>query len=86
MRELFRLLYKGKITTPFNIHHDLPLLANSRDRLQGNKLCYSQESLEVCLQPVYYDGAQFKISNVEKRPCGQYLIELIELMVKVETS
>jgi len=83
VRELFRLLYQGKTTTPFNNHHDLPLLANSRDRLQGNKRCYSQESLEACLQHVYYDGAHFEISNVEKRPNGQYLVEL---MVKTETS
>lgn len=37
VRELFRLDHQGKTTTPFNNHHDLPLLANSRNRLQTNK-------------------------------------------------
>ena len=45
VRELFRLDHQGKTTTPFNNHHDLPLLANSRNRLQTNKDASSKSLL-----------------------------------------
>jgi hypothetical protein len=83
VRELFRLIHNDKLTTPFNSHHDLPLLANSRERLQGNKAFCSQDILTAWLQDIDYDGAQFEIIMVEKRHSGQYLIELI---VKAGTS
>jgi hypothetical protein len=83
IRELFRLEYRDKITTPFNNHHDLPLLTNSRERLQqAENSSNTQDTalfnadIEQVLDSVYYDGTKFELLSFMKRPTGEYLIEL----------
>ncbi len=83
IRELFRLEYQEKITTPFNNHHDLPLLTNIRERLQSDTSLSSSQNtaqfsteIEQILESVYYDGSQFELLSFIKRPTGEYLIEL----------
>lgn len=83
IRELFRLEHQGKVTTPFNNHHDLPLLTNSRERLQPaqNKILLPAQALfnieiEKFLKSIHYNGCQFELLSFILRPTGEYLIEL----------
>ncbi|MGK0247802.1 MAG: hypothetical protein ACI910_000529 [Oleispira sp.] len=81
IRELFRLEHQEKMTTPFNNHHDLPLLTNSRERLQPAmddtkiKVLFSVE-IESILKTIRYDGVQFELFSFMFRPTGEYLVEL----------
>jgi hypothetical protein len=87
VRELFRLQHNGKTTTPFNNHHDLPLLARSEQRLQSsiqdntlsinNSVSDFNQQLEQALASVTYNGNQFELLSFMKRPSGQFLIELM---------
>ncbi|MEH6450519.1 MAG: hypothetical protein V7765_17745 [Oleispira sp.] len=83
IRELFRFDYQNKKTTPFNNHHDLPLLTNSKDRLQpaNNPAPLQAQALfsfeiESVLKNIRYDGLQFELLSFMLRPTGEYLIEL----------
>jgi hypothetical protein len=83
IRELFRFNHQNKKTTPFNNHHDLPLLTNSKDRLQPDsnhmplqaQTSFSFE-IEHVLKNICYDGLQFELLSFMLRPTGEYLIEL----------
>ncbi|OUS40510.1 hypothetical protein A9R00_05620 [Oleispira antarctica] len=81
VRELFRLQHNEKTTTPFNNHHDLPLLVRSEQRLQSSisnsSVSDFNQQLEQVLKSVSYDGRQFELLSFMKRPSGQYLIELV---------
>jgi len=89
VRELFRMQHNEKTTTPFNNHHDLPLLARSEQRLQlhgKNSVKNSARSipiadfiqnLDLVLSQLNYDGQPFELMSLLRRPTGQYLIELI---------
>ena len=88
IRELFRLEYEDKMTTPFNNHHDLPLLTNSRERLQPTEKISSlninpiqpqalfSNEIENILKSIHYDGMKFELFSFLLRPTGQYLVEL----------
>lgn len=84
IRELFRLAYQGKSTTPFNNHHDLPLLTNSRDRVRTPVLtddAFTDEALFITkikqvLRNVSYGNNQFELMNLMPRPTGEYLVDL----------
>ena len=86
VRELFRLVCSDKTTTPFNNHHDLPLLTNSRKRLQTSEntstLSHFNQQLERILSAVSYDGIRFELIDGTQRPSGHYLIELAILHSK----
>lgn len=93
IRELFRLEYQNKKTTPFNNHHDLPLLTNSRNRLQQKKnssaspiAAFFIADIEEVLSSVHYDGAQFELFSFMVRPTGEFLIELSILQDSNECS
>ncbi|MBL4798139.1 MAG: hypothetical protein JKY50_12040 [Oleispira sp.] len=89
VRELFRLQHDKKVTTPFNNHHDLPLLARSKQRLQQSGYSSSNNStdtnpvaefnlqMDQVLSRLNYDDHQFELMSFMRRPSGQYLIELI---------
>lgn len=81
VRELFRLKYEDKITTPFNNHHDLPLLTNSRERLQVKQaeqpaLERFIEEIENVLKTIRYGHVLFELMDFTLRPTGEYLVEL----------
>jgi hypothetical protein len=81
IRELFRFEHQDKMTTPFNNHHDLPLLTNSRERLQPTSNNEQAESIfsvdiEKILKTIRYDGMQFELLSFMFRPTGEYLVEL----------
>jgi len=85
VRELLRLEHNQKTTTPFNNHHDLPLLAHSQQRLKGDQnengsgstIAEFNQQLDQVLSILNYDGSRFELMSFMRRPSGQYLIELI---------
>lgn len=92
IRELFRLEYQDKKTTPFNNHHDLPLLTNSRARLQSPPACASSQNgalfsrdIEQVLTAVNYGGVRFELLSFMMRPTTEFLIEL-SVLQDPETS
>ncbi len=84
IRELFRFAYQSKSTTPFNNHHDLPLLSNSRDRVRSSAEAddaFTDEALFIpeikqALKKVSYGNTQFELINLIPRPTGEYLVDL----------
>ncbi len=64
IRELFSLKLGGKKTTPFNNHHDLPLMARNADILETPT--YPDISLEKSLRLIKFDGGVFELTDMEK--------------------
>jgi len=58
LRELFTFNIGGKVTTPFNNHHDLPLMARNSDILSISPA--QDVSLEAALSSIKFDGGIFK--------------------------
>lgn len=76
VRELFSLMVGTKKTTPFNTHHDLPLLVKSNAELHCESLHTSSEHLIEKFKSITYDHASFSVQNIEVREAGYTLIEL----------
>jgi hypothetical protein len=80
VRELFRLTSSGKISTPFNNHHDLPLMAKHSKLLsfESNvaKNKSSQQFLQDALSAVSYDDAKLLLVEIEQRNNGKWLIDI----------
>lgn len=85
VRELFRLNCQGAITTPFNNHHDLPLMAQQSDIFAGQKAeqepggtstACAHALLTKCLQSVSYDDAKFELQHIEQHRTGLYLADI----------
>lgn len=91
VRELFRVSHQKAISTPFNTHHDLPLMSRNSDLLQlaqgdspaEHKQC--KEVIEGALAKISYDHATVTLHSLEQRSTGQWLIDLV-LTPHVETS
>ena len=64
IRELLTLRVEGKTTTPFNNHHDLPLMARNADILE-TPAC-SDMSLEKSLRLIKFDGGCFELTDMER--------------------
>jgi hypothetical protein len=80
IRELFRLQHKGQICTPFNNHHDLPLMTDLARQLtkvdepqinEGDNNCIAK-----WLENINYDHAGFAFKRMQRRSNGQYLLDL----------
>lgn len=79
IRELFRFSFNGKSTTPFNNHHDTPLISRGRNCLtadHGFLSSTNRDAMESVLRNIRYDEVAFKLIDLSKRPTGQWLIEL----------
>ncbi|WDE05332.1 hypothetical protein SG34_029275 [Thalassomonas viridans] len=77
VRELFRLDFQGAITTPFNNHHDLPLMAQQNALFTGDtrQRCRYQQ-LAQCLKHASYDGATFELQHLEQYRAGPWLADI----------
>lgn len=85
IRELFRLTYQDKLTTPFNNHHDLPLLSNSRDRVRHSNSFNDTDLNSICLNDTYSNAALFRteIEHVLKNVYyGGTKFELMSLILR----
>ncbi|MCV2402507.1 hypothetical protein OFY17_06330 [Marinomonas sp. C2222] len=85
VRELFKLNIQDSITTPFNTHIDLPLMAEfytlNRERNEHKKASSywnltALERVEEILSCISYDDCQFKLIHLEQRANGLWLIDL----------
>ncbi|WDD99147.1 hypothetical protein [Thalassomonas actiniarum] len=90
VRELFRLTHQGAVTTPFNNHHDLPLMAQQSALFSEQKAGKTStdsafEQLIKCLQSISYDGAAFELRHLEQHRTGLYLAD-IRLIPGAETQ
>jgi len=85
IREVFRVNYQGKTTTPFNNHHDLPLMSEHPElfthkdissakqcNIENNSVYYVQKWLGY----IVYDKASFLLGNIEQRKNGNWLIDI----------
>ena len=79
IRELLSISHHGHKTTPFNNHHDLPLMAQQSATLSSlNKrdlLHDGPSHVATWLNNVKYDGAQFSIIELAQRSNGSWLLD-----------
>jgi len=74
LRELFTFNIGGKVTTPFNNHHDLPLMARNSDILSISPA--QDVSLEAALSSIKFDGGIFKLQDCETLRNGLHAVSL----------
>jgi len=68
IRELFKLTHNKKVSTPFNNHHDLPLLSHAIHQNKGTKTdAFNINTLEALLKRIQYDKGSFSIIGIEPR-------------------
>lgn len=89
IRELFKLSFNNSITTPFNTHIDLPLMAEFYDQPQHTKAESSeitpQRQVSDILDCIDYDNSQFIVRDVLQRNNGLWLVD-IELQTTAASS
>lgn len=81
IREKLVLLSEGRTSTPFNNHHDLPLMAQNACYLQGASEEQSEpsnipDSLEALLPYLTYDGAHFELLRNEQVDENLWLVRV----------
>lgn len=68
IRELFRLTCNSRSTTPFNNHHDLPLMAQNSELVERSPIMpprrCSIKTLRNCLEQISYDDAAFSLEKI----------------------
>lgn len=78
IRELFKINQHDCVTTPFNNHHDLPLMAQSRDLIfpapcESAELA-GAENINEWLDCIRYDQAKIKLIRFEKVASKKWLL------------
>lgn len=81
VRELLRFHQGEKSTTPFNNHHDLPLICQNVDLVSHN----SHADDEFDLSHIRYDHARFDLTEIEEVSSDKWLIE-VRVYPDAETS
>jgi hypothetical protein len=80
IRELFKLSVNNTVTTPFNTHIDLPLMARFYDSRKQSKRFNEQISpykqVDSVLSCIDYDGCQLKVITVEQRANHLWLVDI----------
>ena len=74
LRELFTFNFGGKISTPFNNHHDLPLMARNSDILSISPA--QDVSHEAALSSIKFDSGRFKLEDYETLRNGLHAVSL----------
>ena len=68
IRELFQLVIEKRITTPFNNHQDLPLMAQNSELVTAIELVIdrslSHAEIQNYLDQITYDSSKFKLGSV----------------------
>jgi hypothetical protein len=79
VRELFKLKVNNSVTTPFNTHIDLPLMAQFYENIQfkqtQTKISPEQQINDV-LSCINYDNCHLTLKDVEQRKNGLWLIDV----------
>ncbi len=74
LRELLTLRDSdtGKVSTPFNGHHDLPLMANNSELFDEDLLAFNelltQESIQKLFNAIKVGGREIHLQKIHKRP------------------
>lgn len=81
IRELFKFKWQQHITTPFNNHLDLPLMANNQELFSTNTQTapFDLDSVNQALENIRYDKASFhcqSITSLASKDCQQVLLAL----------
>ncbi|VAV86949.1 hypothetical protein MNBD_ALPHA02-314 [hydrothermal vent metagenome] len=76
VREVFRLTCDYGFTTPFNNHHDLPLISQNSDLVRPRKDEAGVNYFERHLKNIRYDRAELYLKNVELLANGKWLINI----------
>lgn len=78
VRELFRLTHGKLFTSPFNNHHDLPLISQNTDLVRPDAPNHTLgfHELEKQLLSIRYDQAKLQLKGLEKIRPGKWLIDI----------
>lgn len=84
LRELFQLQVDGRQTTPFNNHHDLPLMSRQRNLIVecgviNQPIDIRGEAfidIQLILNLIEYDASTFRLINCQPVTSQQWIIEL----------
>lgn len=80
IRELFKLSINNSVTTPFNTHIDLPLMAEFYKKQEQNNslhadMCPEQHLVNV-LNCISYDHCHLSLQDMEQRSNGLWLVDI----------
>ena len=79
IRECFTLDMNGHVTTPFNNHHDMPLMARQKDCLYAPDIApktMTQDEVSVLLSRVKYEGHAVHLIDMEVTRLGPILMKV----------
>jgi len=89
IRELFKLRFNNNVTTPFNTHIDLPLMAEFYDKpAQGKSeesAVTAQQRVKRIFNCINYDNSQLTLKELVQRNNGLWLVD-IELQATPSSS
>lgn len=74
IRELLSVSWDNHKATPFNSHHDLPLLARNRDLIETPPT--KTRSLGDLISSIRYDRKRLALLDIEQRMSGQWIIDI----------
>jgi hypothetical protein len=80
IRELFKLRINNSVTTPFNTHLDLPLMAEFYDKQRFYSHSYDhlcpEKQIAYVLNCITYDHCKLSLIAVEQRRNGLWLVDI----------
>ena len=80
IRELFKLTLQESVTTPFNTHIDLPLMAEFYDRKQCVAIpdidTSPEKKIAKILPLITYDHSTLSLQEVQQRGNGLWLVDI----------
>ena len=79
VRELFRLQQHNYLSTPFNNHHDLPLMSQHAELFtqpEENQYAKSIECFRQALANIKYDHASFELDNMMYINSNKWLLHI----------
>ena len=75
IRELFKVSCSGQQFTPFNCHHDLPLMAQNLALISEKPQHITPSLAKRLFESVHYDKASLTLLNIECRKQNQWLVD-----------
>ncbi|MEH6453331.1 MAG: hypothetical protein V7782_09875 [Psychromonas sp.] len=80
VRELFKLFLSDSITTPFNTHIDLPLMAEQYQKQQYKNTTpvhiEAKQQVTNVLSEICYDNSRLALNIIERRNNGLWLLDI----------
>jgi hypothetical protein len=88
IRELFRLHQNNDWNTPFNNHHDLPLMSQNRDLFSQPQENYNAKNIRSfgqALRMIKFDHASFELDSLQHGKGKRWILN-INVQVNAKTS